>query len=36
MPLNTEQIIKVENVITDSIRSKLQSYRPETSNMPFH
>ncbi|HLC16714.1 MAG TPA: TdeIII family type II restriction endonuclease [Thermodesulfovibrionia bacterium] len=36
MPLNEEQIIKVENVITDSIRNKLLSYRPETSNMPFH
>jgi len=36
MPFNREQIIMIENVITESIRNKLLSYKPETSNMPFH
>ncbi len=36
MPLNKEQISKIENTIKDSLRRKFRTYRPETSNMPFH
>ncbi|KJR43472.1 type II restriction endonuclease TdeIII [Candidatus Magnetoovum chiemensis] len=35
--LTKEQIEKsIENVITDNLRRKFQSYKPETNNMPFH
>jgi len=36
MPLTKEQINKIENTIKESLKRKLQTYRPETSNMPFH
>jgi len=36
MPPNKEQIRKIENTIKDSLQKKFQTYRPETSSMPFH
>ncbi|WP_353686207.1 TdeIII family type II restriction endonuclease [Thermodesulfovibrio sp. 3462-1] len=36
MPLPQEQIKKIENTIRESLRNKLLTYKPETSNMPFH
>jgi len=36
MALTKEQIKRVENTIKGSLRSKFQSYKPETNNMPFH
>jgi len=36
MILTKKQIEKIENVIRDSLRNKFLSYKPETSNMPFH
>jgi hypothetical protein len=36
MPLSSEQVQAIENVIRDSIRRKLSHYRPETKQMPFH
>ena len=36
MVLTKEQINRVEEVIKDSLRKKFQSYKPETTNMPFH
>jgi len=36
MTLTKEQIKKVENTIRESLRSKFLTYKPETSNMPFH
>lgn len=36
MPPTKEQIRKIENTIKDSLRKKFQTYRPETSIMPFH
>jgi len=36
MPLNKEQIRKIENTIKDSLLKKFQTYNPETSSMPFH
>jgi hypothetical protein len=36
MALTKEQIKKVENTIRESLRNKFLTYRPETSNMPFH
>jgi len=36
MPLTNEQIKKVENTISESLRNKFLTYKPETSNMPFH
>ncbi len=36
MPLTKEQIKRIEVVIKESLRDKFQSYKPETSNMPFH
>ena len=36
MSLTREQIKRVEDVIKESLRNKFQSYKPETSNMPFH
>jgi len=36
MTLTKEQIKKVENTIRESLRNKFLSYKPETSNMPFH
>jgi len=34
--LSKEQIEKVENNIRESLRNKFLTYKPETSNMPFH
>jgi len=36
MPLTKEQITLIENTIKNCLRKKLQSYHPETNNMPFH
>lgn len=36
MTLTREQIKRVENTIKESLRKKFQTYKPETSNMPFH
>ena len=36
MTLTKEQIKKVENTIRESLRNKFSTYKPETSNMPFH
>lgn len=36
MELTKEQIKKVEGTIRDNLRKKLQTYKPETNNMPFH
>ena len=36
MPLTQEQIKRVENTIRESLRNKFLTYKPETSNMPFH
>lgn len=36
MALTEEQIKKVENTIKVSLRNKFLTYKPETSNMPFH
>jgi len=36
MTLTKEQIKKVENTIRESLRNKFLTYKPETSNMPFH
>ncbi len=36
MSLTKEQIKMVENTIRESLRNKFLTYRPETSNMPFH
>jgi type II restriction enzyme len=36
MALTKEQIKKVENTIRESLRNKFLTYKPETSDMPFH
>jgi len=36
MVLQREQIKLIENTIKESLKKKFQSYKPETSNMPFH
>ena len=36
MALEKEQVKRIETVIKESLRKKFQSYKPETSNMPFH
>lgn len=36
MVLTREQTNRVKNAIKESLRKKFQSYKPETSNMPFH
>uniref|UniRef100_A0A7C3Z3U4 type II site-specific deoxyribonuclease n=1 Tax=candidate division WOR-3 bacterium TaxID=2052148 RepID=A0A7C3Z3U4_UNCW3 len=36
MTLTKEQIKKIENTIRENLRNKFLTYRPETSNMPFH
>lgn len=36
MTLTREQIKRIEEVIKESLRNKFYSYKPETSNMPFH
>jgi len=36
LPLTEEQIRKVKNTIRESLRNKFLTYKPETSNMPFH
>lgn len=36
MALTREQIKRVEDTIRESLRKKLQSYKPESNNMPFH
>jgi len=36
MSLTKEQIKLIENTIKNSLRKKFQTYKPETSNMPFH
>jgi len=36
MTLSSEQILRIENTILDSIRKKLHHYQPETKQMPFH
>jgi len=36
MSLTKEQIKLIENIIKDSLRKKFQTYKPETSHMPFH
>lgn len=36
MSLTKEQIKLIEHTIKDSLRKKFQTYKPETSHMPFH
>lgn len=36
MALSQNQIIKVENVLRNSLRHKFQKYNPEPASMPFH
>jgi len=36
MSLTKEQIKLIESTIKDSLRKKFQTYKPETSHMPFH
>lgn len=36
LSITKEQIKKIEDTIKNSLRKKLQTYTPETSNMPFH
>ncbi|MBC8179884.1 TdeIII family type II restriction endonuclease [candidate division KSB1 bacterium] len=36
MSITIEQIELIENTIKDSLRKKFQTYKPETSHMPFH
>jgi len=36
MALTKEQMQKVERTIKESLRNKFLTYKPETSNMPFH
>ena len=36
MPLSAEQTARIEQVIKDCLRKKFQSYKPETTSMPFH
>jgi len=36
MPLTREQIKEIESTIRESLRHKFLTYKPETSNMPFH
>jgi len=36
MPLTEKQIKKIENTIRESLRNKFLTYKPETTNMPFH
>ncbi len=36
MTLSSAQLEMVKNVIRESLRSKLSSYKPETTQMPFH
>lgn len=36
MILQNQQKENLENIIVQSIRHKLQTYKPETTNMPFH
>jgi len=36
MPLSRQQKDEVSELLKDKIRNKLQSYNPETNNMPFH
>lgn len=36
MSLTKPQIELIENCIKDSLRKKFQTYKPETSHMPFH
>jgi len=36
MNLTEEQIKKIEDTIRKSLRNKFLTYKPETSNMPFH
>src|SRR3972149_1215593 len=34
--LNRDQILNIENVLTNSLRHKFQNYNPEPALMPFH
>lgn len=36
MSLTDEQVIKIENVLKDSLRKKFSNYNPEPASMPFH
>jgi hypothetical protein len=36
MPLSCQQKDEISELLKDKIRNKLQSYNPETNNMPFH
>lgn len=36
MALTKEQIKKIEDTIRESLKNKFLTYKPETSNMPFH
>ncbi len=36
MTLKKDQIKKIENIIGESIRKKINTYRPEPAYMPFH
>lgn len=36
MPFIKEQIKSIKETIRESLQKKFQSYKPETSNMPFH
>jgi hypothetical protein len=36
MPLNSEQITSIENVLKTALRNKFLKYKPEPAAMPFH
>jgi len=36
MSLTKEQVERIEKTIKDSLRKKLQNYKPESKHMPFH
>ncbi|MBC7086653.1 MAG: TdeIII family type II restriction endonuclease, partial [Methanomethylovorans sp.] len=36
MPFTKEQLKIIEDTIKNSLRKKFQTYKPETSHMPFH
>ncbi len=36
MPLSAQSIKRIEDTIRDSLRKKLQNYKPESNHMPFH
>jgi len=36
VPFTKEQLKLIEDTIKNSLRKKFQTYKPETSHMPFH